>query len=362
MKNILLIFTGGTICSCASKKTQKNYSDAAATSSLLVENYKKTNSPVKDEVKFVSKFLSQDILSENMTVDSLNELIDIFRDKQTIDACVGVIVLHGTDTLAYTSSLLSLALAGLKIPVCLVSAQLDLKNPKTNGFDNFRASVELIANGICPNVYVVYQNLKNSQHEKGDMLVHFGAHLQQCPNYSNNFYSIDKMRVEDTSNAKLKGRAFETNDRYFEKFKVLSKNVMLIMPYTNLRYSNISLQDVCAVVHGTYHSQSVCIGRAKKADAFTLDEVLDCDKPYSVLTLIDACAKKGIPFILSPCDKNAFTYSTTFAALNAGALSIANTTLETAYAKVIIACSLNLDGQQLNEFLAKSINYEFAFN
>ena len=366
MKNILLIFTGGTICSCASEQTNKNQSCAKQTSFMLVENYKNSASPVKDEIEFIPRFLKQDILSENMTVDSINEIIDIFRDKKTIDACKGVIILHGTDTLAYTSSILAVALAGINVPVCLVSAQLDLKQPKTNGFDNFRASVELIANGICPNVYVVYRNLKNKNHDPGDMLVHYGAHLQQCPNYSNNFYSVDQMLIKDTSNAKLKGRAFETNDRYFEKFKKLTQDVMLIMPYTNLRYTNISLDGVCAIVHGTYHSQSVCIGRVENAQKnkehnVTLEEVLESDRPYSILTLIKACKEKNIPVILSPCNEEEYTYSTTANALFAGALAIANTTFELAQAKVILGCSLNKKDAELKAFLKKSINYEFVY-
>lgn len=366
MKNILLIFTGGTICSSASFENNKNQSNARQTSSLLEENYKNTTSPFKQEVNFIYKFLMQDILSENMTIDSLNELIEIFRDKETINKCEGVIILHGTDTLAYTSSILSLALAGLKIPVCMVSAQLDLKNPRTNGFDNFRAAVELIVNGICPNVYVVYRNLINEKHDLGDMLVHYGSHLQQCPNYSNNFYSIDEMRVLDLTNARLKGRAFETDDRYFEKFKVLANNVMLLMPYTNLRYSNICLDDVSAVVHITYHSQSVCVGRVKNTtdnkSNITLEKVLNKDRPYSILTLIEKCKSKNIPVILAPCDEKKYTYGTTATALSAGALTIANTTVEAAYAKVIVACSLKMESQQLSSFLSKSINYEFVFN
>ena len=344
----------------------KNQSHAKKTSSYLEEDYFRSGSLHAKEVNFVKRFLTRDILSENMTVSSLNELLDIFKDNSLIKDCAGAIILHGTDTLAYTSSLLSLALAGLEIPVCMVSAQLDLMQEKTNGYANFKAAVELIMNGIAPNVYVVYQNLKNHNHEAGDMLVHFGAHLLQCPNHSNNFRSYDGQVISDLANARLEGKAFETAPGYFKKITNLTDKVMMINPYTNLKYSNISLEDTCAIVHGTYHSGSVCIGRSADAEGdkkgnIELSQVLEEDKPYSILSLLERCKNKGIPLFLAPCDENDFTYGTTANALHCGAYAIANTTMELAYAKVILGCSLGLEGQELKTFVAQSINHDFVY-
>ena len=366
MKKILLIFTGGTICSCPVGENNKNQSNAKGTASYLEEGYKNSSSPFKNQVGFIRRFLTQDILSENMTVNCLSELIDIFKDKDLIEDCAGAIVLHGTDTLAYTSSLLSLALAGLEIPVCMVSAQLDLKQEKTNGYDNFKAAVELIMNGIAPNVYVVYRNLLDSNHKAGKMLVHFGAHLLQCPNHSNNFHSYDEMEIPDLSNACLKGLPFETKERLFDRLDKLTDGVMQISPYTNLRYSNISLDGVCAVVHGTYHSGSVCIGRAKEPDIqkernLTYGDVAECDKPYSILGFLDKCKEKDIPLFLAPCDENDYRYGTTANALHCGAWAIPNTTSCLAYAKMVLGCSLGIKGDELRQFASKSINREFVY-
>ena len=248
----------------------------------------------------------------------------------------------------------------------MVSAQLNLKDPRTNGYTNFRASVELIMNGIKPNVYVVYRNLLNKDHELGKLLVHYGAHLQQCKNHSNNFHSYDEMVVKDISNAKLKGCSFKTKTTYLDKFENLTDKVLLLQPYTNLRYSNIGLDDICAIVHGTYHSESVCIGRAKdpkvgKNRNIKLDEVLDTDKPYSILSLLDRCDKNKIPIFLAPCNKDNVSYGTTLNALECGALSIPNTTLELAYTKVILGYSLGKTGESLISFLNENINREFVY-
>ena len=366
MKKILLVFTGGTICSTPTGENSKNQSNAKMMGSYLELNYKNSDSPFKDQVSFVKEYLSPDILSENMMVGSWNDLLKIFRRKELIDDCEGVIVLHGTDTLAYTASLLSLVLSGFEKPVCMVSAQLNLHNPKTNGYTNFRASVELIMNGIKPNVYVVYRNLLDKDHTPGKLLVHYGAHLTQCKNYSNNFHSYDEMEVKNVSNAKLKGSSFKTKTTYLDKFENLIDNVMFLQPYTNLRYSNIILDGICAVVHGTYHSESVCIGRAKdyevgKTRSITLDEVLEADRPFSILSLLEKCNKKKIPLFLAPCNVESFSYGTTSNALECGALAIPNTTLELAYAKVILGCSLGKKGKSLKSFLSKNINREFIY-
>ena len=55
-------------------------------------------------MKFDIKALAPDILSENMTANAWGDLLKIFRDEVIFDDYKGIIVLHGTDTLAYTSA------------------------------------------------------------------------------------------------------------------------------------------------------------------------------------------------------------------------------------------------------------------
>ena len=105
---ILLMMTGGTICTMINANGHLSANTAAAVP-LLVEHYRReSDTDTQFEVLSV-----MNILSENMTFARLNLLLDAFRQNRAkLDACDGVIIAHGTDTLAYTSSLLSLALAG----------------------------------------------------------------------------------------------------------------------------------------------------------------------------------------------------------------------------------------------------------
>ena len=71
---ILVILTGGTICSTLNQNL-KNQSNATAVKNLIIEDYKKSNSPFKNEVEFDVIKLIPDILSENMTINSWNNFI-----------------------------------------------------------------------------------------------------------------------------------------------------------------------------------------------------------------------------------------------------------------------------------------------
>lgn len=359
---ILVILTGGTICSTLNQNL-KNQSNATAVKNLIIEDYKKSNSPFKNEVEFDVIKLIPDILSENMTINSWNNLLRLFKTQVRWEDYKGIILLHGTDTLAYTASLLSLLLTGAPIPIILVSAQLPLvkvvqrkngktskevKQTKSNGYVNFKASVELILNGIAPNVYVVYRNLKNND-KFGKLYVHLGSNLLQCKNYTSNFYSESQVEIKEVKNAKWQGLPFETNAFYLDKIKELSTGVILITPYVGLDYSKYNLENVKAIVHNTYHSSTVCVERKSNSDGYS---------NYSILSLLDRCKDK-IPVYLAPCDSNSYSYESTGDAINNGALCISNTTLETAYIKTLIAYSLM--GVDKKSFLRESLNYEFVY-
>lgn len=371
-KEICVLLTGGTICSVPDSAGKK-VSNADKAGLKLTEQYGEGSVlPFADDVAFKFVNLETDILSENMTTDVWYEILDKFRTEILPKNYKGVIVLHGTDTLAYTSSFLSMALTGIKIPVCMVSAQLSLDDERTNGHANFKAAVELIMNGIEPNVYAVYRNEANESnglHEAGKLLVHYGSHLLQCPNGSNNFHSRDEMKVPDANEANLSGCAgFKEGSGIFNETFSNKSEVCLIRPCTGLNYSEIKLRGKKLVIHGTYHSESVCIGRniygkvkeskSIKEKKYCLNEIIKKDRRYSILYLLKKCGKKKIPVFLAPCDRDAAGYSTTHNAIDKGAIPMKGITLEAAYAKAVLASFLGKQGKELIDFMLADVNGE----
>ncbi len=337
--NILVVLTGGTICSSVNAEGIR-FSDAANVE--IIQNFQAGGSPFSNNMTFTVK-TPLDILSENMTIDSWNVLLRFFRTEVDWNAYQGVIVLHGTDTLAYTSSLLSIALAGVPVPVCMVSSQLPLSFAETNGHANFRAAVELIMNGITPNVYAVYRNMDQR------MYVHYGAHLLQCGNYSQDFFSADAVQIDVSEFAKFSGKSFESDAVLMHEMGDLTPCVMQITPYVGIRYDAYCLDGVRAVVHGTFHSQSLCVERKNGQGAYSVS---------SVLHLLDRCRERGIPVFLAPCSADAYRYESTGDALNQGAFPISETTFEMAYVKTLVGCALGYDGEELQHFVNTSVNHE----
>lgn len=335
---ILVILTGGTICSSTDENGQR-YSDAENVK--IIGHYQNSDSPFSGQVDF-DKAIPLDTLSENMTTDKWNALLEALKAARYSDY-KGIIILHGTDTLAYTASLLAITLAGIPVPVCLVSSQLPLDKDGTNGHANFRAATELILNGIAPNVYAVYRN------GDGVIYAHFGAQLLQCENYSDDFFSKRMMPVSG-ENARWEGAPFRTNSLYLQKMGKLTQCVLKIVPYVGLDYNAFNLEGVRAIVHGTYHSQSVCVERSKGAGDYS---------SASILQLIDRC--RDIPVFLAPCAPEAAKYESTGDAIAHGADHICKTTNEMAYVKVLVGCALGLHKNELTDFVNMDINGECCY-
>ena len=59
----------------------------------------------------------------------------------------GIVITHGTDTMAYTASVLSFMLRGIPIPVVLTGAQLPIDHPLTDALENLRLAFAMAATG-----------------------------------------------------------------------------------------------------------------------------------------------------------------------------------------------------------------------
>lgn len=336
---ILLILTGGTICSFANQRGEQA-SDTNRARTLIVENFRNGNSPFCSEKAVEFTAVSPlDVLSENMTVCHWNTLIQAMRSYD-YSAYDGVIILHGTDTLAYTASLLSMLLSGLPIPVIMVSSQLAVYDPRANGNANFRAAVELIVNKTAPNVYAVYRN----EEPCGEtMYIHYASRLLQCANHSDNFYS-STMTPISMENAVFDGtKSSGTPLIYDSRLNNLSARILKIQPYVGLDYSSFCLKGISAILHGTYHSSTMATDPLSVNSIMYLKEICQNQEP-------------PVPLFIEPYIRT--TYESTGDALRGGILPIEGLTSETAYAKTLIGCSMGMTDEELYSFIKNDINNE----
>ena len=84
---------------------------------------------------------TQPIDSSDMSPRLWSQLVRIITEKY--DRYDGFVILHGTDTMAYTASALSFMLENLTKPVILTGSQLPINQLRTDGKENLITSIEI---------------------------------------------------------------------------------------------------------------------------------------------------------------------------------------------------------------------------
>lgn len=109
--------------------------------------------------------------SSNVSPEHWKLLAEVIYDNYT--AHDGFVILHGTDTMAYTASALSFILEGLNKPVILTGAQLPIIDPRSDARENLITALEIAAakkdgHAIVPEVciYFDYELLRGNRSKK----------------------------------------------------------------------------------------------------------------------------------------------------------------------------------------------------
>lgn len=342
---IKVIFTGGTIGSSA---TGDNISPDSGTKYLLLNKYSQRTG--KDTKRFdIDTPMS--ILSENAVPNDVLKMAKAIRQAES-EGVKGIIMTHGSDTLAYSSAYLGLLLADIKVPVVLVASNLILSNEKANGVDNFETAVNLIDSGVQPNVYVAYKNP-----EDNFTSIHLGTRMNEPAPMSDSFYSPEGLRFATYKDGKIiyentsipKSQTFKLLDKEFDA-KYLS-----IHPQTGLNYDVYDVGKFDYVVHGLYHS-----GTANTRNEYP---------SHNSINFAMKCKENGKPFYLCNIKKKDVNYDSTNKMKKAGMNFMYGILPNVAEAKLNIAYSLlpsnlrdkyistNINGENIEE-LEKENNYE----
>lgn len=160
-KKILIINTGGTISSI---KTPHGYEPSSGYVSKALANIPAMCH--EDMPQYVIKEYQPLLDSSNMTVNEWNRIAaDIAEEYDHYD---GFVVLHGTDTMAYTASALSFMLENLGKPVILTGSQIPLSEVRNDAVDNVVTSLWVCAhhpiNEVC--VYFNQRLLRGNRTQK----------------------------------------------------------------------------------------------------------------------------------------------------------------------------------------------------
>ena len=197
---ILIISTGGTF-------------NSVPTESGLQPKFNETDlrerlKPVSGDCNITFKSLFS-IDSGNIQPEHWKSISDCV--KQNYRSKDGIIIIHGTDTMAYTSSMLSHMLEGIPIPVVITGSQMGISNPLTDALENMRLSIYMARNNY-PGVYVVF-NRK----------VMLGKYVSKV--HSKNINAFESINYENVGEVNAEG--LQIHEEYIPKidpnFKVRNK-------------------------------------------------------------------------------------------------------------------------------------------
>lgn len=147
-KKILWLYTGGTIGMDYSSK------GLVPVPGIFAHYLKKFE---RDELIFKIIEYRPLIDSSAIQIEQWNQLIgDIETHYQDYDA---FIIVHGTDTMAYTASILAFTLRNLDKPVVLTGSQLPLVHPRSDGWANLADAVVAACEDDLHEVVIVFDHL-----------------------------------------------------------------------------------------------------------------------------------------------------------------------------------------------------------
>ncbi len=317
---ILFVFTGGTIGS-------ENIGGVADVSSEISRSLPKAVG-IDCDCEYAFPF---NMLSENATAESLSELAEFMLslDYEKYD---GVIVTHGSDTLAYTASLLSAALSWVKVPIVITAANYVMTDQRSNAANNLRAAYLFIKSFNVHQRCGVYAAWKN---DGESTQIHFGERLMEADENDRfrsfgglPFGRIDGERYIEISPCVSR---FGNAAAFLRNRKIrLSQTVLPIHSYPGLDFSKIDTADKDAVLLKLYHSATACTA----------------GEHTSVKALIEICRQTHTDLYMIPKKNGSYIYSTEKALKNSCVHYISGMSEYAAYTLLMLAYSLKDDERE----------------
>ncbi|MCP1340081.1 asparaginase [Idiomarina sp. M1R2S28] len=332
-KKIYVAYTGGTI---GMKKSAQGYVPVAGHLSWCVENMPEF---FRDEMpEFTINEYSPLMDSSNMTP---SDWVTIARDiEQNYDDYDGFVILHGTDTMAYTASALSFMLQNLSKPVIVTGSQIPLAALRSDGQTNLLNSLYVAANYPIPEVGLFFNNTlyRGNRSTKADAN---GFNAFASPNYP----SLLEAGIQIQLNA---GELSEPSNQPLKVIEMTPQPIGVVMLYPGISAEiirNQLQQPVKAMI-----LQSYGVGNAPQDEALLSSLKAGIDQGITILNCTQ-CFRGRV---------NMDGYATGNALAEIGIVSGSDMTIEAALTKLHYLLSQDLSLSKMQKLLQKNLRGELT--
>ncbi len=168
LPRVVIMSTGGTIAS------RVDYRTGAVRSALSASDLYGVVPELGDIARVDTQILFS-LFSENITPKHWTEIAQAVAEHISRGVS-GVIIAHGTDTMAYTAAALSFALQNLPVPVILVGAQRSSDRPSSDAATNLIGAVQAAAKAPFAEVVIaMHETLSDTA-----IAINRGTKVRKC--------------------------------------------------------------------------------------------------------------------------------------------------------------------------------------
>lgn len=234
MNKILVCLTGGTI---GSQKHNRTLQVRPNQPQLLLESYRQRTTSTLPSVQF-DVMQPFNLLSENMTPDLWLSLAKSLKMKD-LTQYSGVIITHGSDTLAYTAAAMSYLFRGCQLPIVCIASQYPLDDERSTGLSNFINAVNMICHDPIYGVTVLYED------HQGRSPLHLGTRVLQAEHFTDEIRSAYNVPLGYMENGRLQLFEHPANPDMHQlrtltplslEMATFSREIVHLKPYPGLNY------------------------------------------------------------------------------------------------------------------------------
>jgi len=284
-----------------------------------------------DEEVFVSQLCSDQATpvfrcpfeeaSENLLPKDWQCIATSVRELVTEESVEGVLILHGTDTMAYTASALSFLLADVDVPIVITGSRLPKDDQSSDAPKNVQDSLCALRH-LERGVYVVFS--------RGPVgLVHLGTRVRKTGAQGVWFESINREPVGEIVDGNFQKPRLCSFQRANERRDSLDGRVLALRIYPGLNLAAM----LCAVQQAQIKGVVLELYMSNTGPQKVPLE-------YSLPRFVEQCVSNGIPvFTTTSRDIGRVEkkYSSTKEIEDAGAVYLADMIPETALVKLMWA-------------------------